>query len=121
MVFSGVLSKMGSIIPNVRRVLFQQVNCAHLNKNVCVQWKARYFILDGDKLTYFASEGGEQKGQYVITADTELEVSDSMVVDFVFVLRNPRRNLYMSASSEEDLDSWMRALETSIQRCRGST
>ena len=83
-------------------------------------WKARYFVLDRDKLTYFESEGGKQKGEYIITADTEVAVSDSIVVNYVFVLQNPKRTLFMSASSEEDLSAWIRALETSIDQCRGS-
>ena len=83
-------------------------------------WKARYFVLDRDKLTYFESEGGKQKGEYIITSDTEVAVSDSIVVNYVFVLQNPKRTLFMSASSEEDLSAWIRALETSIDQCRGS-
>jgi hypothetical protein len=100
MVFSGVLSKMGSVIPN---------------------WKARFFVLDGDKLTYFESEGGEQKGQFILTLDTDVAVSDSIVVDYVFVLQSQKRTLYMSASSEEDLDGWVRALENSIKQLHSNT
>lgn len=99
MVFSGVLNKLGSFIPN---------------------WKARHFILDRDRLTYYVCEGGEQKGQYIITADTDISVSDSIVMNFVFVLQNPNRTLYMSASSEEDLNTWIQALDNSIQQCRGN-
>lgn len=112
MVFSGVLSKMGSIIPNVSE-LDLIVDCLLWWNNY--QWKPRHFVLDGNKLTYFASEGGMQKGQYIITADTVLAVSDSIVVDHVFVLQNRARTLYLSASSDEDLHAWMMALENSIQ------
>lgn len=97
MVFSGELRKMGSFIPT---------------------WKARYFVLDRERLTYFEYEGGPQKGQYIITADTDVAVGESMIVDNVFVLQNSRRTLFMSASSEQDMQGWIAALDNSIKQCK---
>jgi hypothetical protein len=98
MVFSGNLNKMGSFVPN---------------------WKARFFTLDSIRLTYFESEYGKQKGQFIITSDTEVAVAGSMMRDNVFVVKNPERTLYLSATSMEELDAWMTALENSIEQANG--
>ncbi len=96
MVFSGVLNKCGSVFPT---------------------WKARYFILDSNRLTYFESEGGEQKGQYIITTDTKVRIASSFVQNNVFCLENSSRTLYLSAENEVDVRNWVTAFEDAIRNC----
>jgi hypothetical protein len=97
MVYSGVLLKCGSVFPT---------------------WKARFFILDHNVLSYFEHEGGSKKGEFIISSDTVVSVSTSLVVEHVFSLQNSTRTLYLSGENEIDVKNWVTAFEDTIRVCK---
>mmetsp|Transcript_3979 Transcript_3979/g.6212 ORF Transcript_3979/g.6212 Transcript_3979/m.6212 type:complete len:132 (-) Transcript_3979:135-530(-) len=99
MVFSGYLTKRGSVVPN---------------------WKRRYFELSVNTLTYYEYEGGTRKGSIHITSTTLIKETHFMLISHAFYIENIDDNtvLYLSADTESDKNLWISALMKTIERLK---
>jgi hypothetical protein len=97
MVFSGYLTKRGSLVPS---------------------WKRRYFELDVNVLSYYEHEGGEKKGELIITPTSTIREQTFVMLENTFHIQDDKNEtvLYLSADSEVDKSMWMNALNKTIER-----
>lgn len=74
-------------------------------------WKRRYFTLVHNRLIYFDDVGGSRKGDFVLTRTTLVKESDLKPYGFsVHDAEDPKRILYMAASTNAERSEWMREI-----------
>eukprot|EP01103_Thecamoeba_quadrilineata_P006349 TRINITY_DN16076_c0_g1_i1.p1 TRINITY_DN16076_c0_g1~~TRINITY_DN16076_c0_g1_i1.p1 ORF type:complete len:477 (-),score=70.66 TRINITY_DN16076_c0_g1_i1:101-1531(-) len=82
----------------------------HFRKN----WKARWFILQGDLLFYFKSKGDPKPIDYIPLSDCKVtktnKVGKSHALELIPQLSN--KVFYITANNDSELSSWINAIES---------
>ena len=99
MVFTGTLTKRGHVMPT---------------------WRVRFFSLNGNRLEYFSHEGGEKKGELILTATTTLQEASFSSYPEAFVLRDSATNseLYLFAENDSIKRAWVKVFENTINELK---
>jgi len=73
-------------------------------------WKKRWFILDGDSVTYYNKPGGDKKGSISLKDVGAVRAEDYKDKKFCFKMVTSNRAYYMTASSHEEMKGWIESL-----------
>lgn len=88
-------------------------------------WKKRYFILNGNTLTYYETHKNvsKAKGDLLLTSEAVVENSSVPGKDFCLMITTPFHTLVLAAKDDAERSSWSQAIERAIevtrQSCRG--
>eukprot|EP00752_Nemacystus_decipiens_P009610 g8587.t1 len=85
-----------------------------LHKKCLVLWKERYFVLKGTTLSQFKKKG-DSEPKRAMTVGAGWSVQRASKAGDGFVLTAPGRVTKLRASSEQDEQEWVNALETLIK------
>jgi hypothetical protein len=98
----------------------------YLNKRAVVSgrdWKKRFFMLSTNVLSYYQSETStsQQKGSFHLTSATTVDADVTLMrgdkpVRFCFAVSSSDKTMYLEASSQDDLESWIITLKDRISR-----
>jgi hypothetical protein len=85
-------------------------------------WRKRYFILNGNTLTYFADHNSldTAKGDLLLTAEASVEDSDLPGKPFCIIVTTPFHTLVLAAKDSNERVAWKKAIESSILQARTS-
>eukprot|EP00042_Codosiga_hollandica_P058203 m.874229 g.874229 ORF g.874229 m.874229 type:complete len:341 (+) comp59796_c0_seq19:555-1577(+) len=82
-------------------------------------WKTRWFVLWKDQLKYFKDRGAsESVGSVDLRACTAVEPDTSMQKLYCFKLVSADRTLVMFASTQSEMDGWVKCLQWKIDSYR---
>lgn len=88
-------------------------------------WKKRFFVLRNDGLTYFETipERGKPlpvpKGKFELSWNTEVETNASPIEGrFSLNIKNQKRDLRMTTSTEQEMKEWSEVLNKAILNCQ---
>jgi hypothetical protein len=85
-------------------------------------WKKRYFMLNGNTMTYFVDHNtvDKAKGDLLLTAEAGVEESTMPGRPYCVTITTPFHTLIVAAKDAEEQESWKSAIEQSILQARNS-
>ena len=96
--------------------LFQAGYLVKAAKKSARNWRRRYFVLDGNTLTYFEDHNkiNAPKGNLLLV-ESSLEEEEVHGMPFSFRVTTPFESLLLAAKSEDDRSVWKAAINSAIQ------
>jgi hypothetical protein len=75
-------------------------------------WKRRWFVLRGQLLHYYVSEGGEEKGTIELMGAMGVERAPECKFQPALKIDVPHRTYYMVCDTMEEVDEWIESMNT---------
>lgn len=85
-------------------------------------WKKRYFMLNGNTMTYFVDHNSvdKAKGDLLLTAEASVADSTMPGKPYCVTITTPFHTLIVAAKDVEEQQAWKSAIEQSILQARNS-
>eukprot|EP01125_Pyxidicula_operculata_P008527 TRINITY_DN2857_c0_g1_i2.p1 TRINITY_DN2857_c0_g1~~TRINITY_DN2857_c0_g1_i2.p1 ORF type:complete len:403 (+),score=103.12 TRINITY_DN2857_c0_g1_i2:58-1266(+) len=87
-------------------------------------WKKRFMVIEGNELVYYKKEAKKERcGEIILnTVDaSQIQPVDYKGKKFCFQIVTPGRVYHIVASSDSDMDDWIKNLKTSIAKNGGGS
>lgn len=91
----------------------------HMTNRAKGKWKERYFVLTDGALTYFQDHSNMTagaKGDLLLVPDSKVLEFSATDQSFCLIIMSAFDSLVVSASSVEDRDAWIKAIEYAIMK-----
>src|SRR3546814_5637968 len=84
----------------------------------CVWGLCRYFVLNGNTLTYYKDHRStvQAKGDILLTADATIEEVDDFQHPYTFDVTTPFVNLRLAAANDQERQEWKIAIDRKSTR-----
>ena len=85
-------------------------------------WKKRYFMLNGNTMTYYVDHNSVEKakGDLLLTSEASVEDSSQPGKPFCITITTPFHTLIVAAKDQEERVGWRKAIEDAILLARNS-
>jgi hypothetical protein len=85
-------------------------------------WKKRYFMLNGNTMTYYTDHNSmdKAKGDLLLTPEATVEETSVPGKPFCVTITTPFHTLVIAAKDQEERVAWRKAVEDSILMARNS-
>jgi len=83
-------------------------------------WKNRWFLLEGRKLSYFTKQGAKTpQGVISLVRGTDLVVEERYSKPFCFTVVTRTKKFILQAANEEEMTEWIESIQNNIMHAPG--